>query len=169
VTGDFSHTDFPSWFDISEEKKEETVTTGPTGYPQVETVVTTVATPPWFQSFIQRSFLESYSLLFADNEGPNKWVSGFRSIFKVLTAIGPYHDALENMGDHSPPAQEMEDWFKGARDYVTACYEPAKEIAAKYVSAGLDFFRAATISDQERNGFLTAVSDADLTGPLVAI
>jgi hypothetical protein len=63
----------------------------------------------------------------------------------------------------------MKDWFSGARDYMTTCFEPAREIASKYISAGIDFFKADKVSDGERSKFQTVVSDADLTGPLVVI
>jgi hypothetical protein len=169
VPGDFNKEDFPSWFDISEETKEERPTVGPTGYPGTETVTTTVVTPAWFGSTIQRSFLESYSVLL-DGDEAEKWVKGFRSIFKFLNGVGPYHDALVNLGNgSSPEGQEMRDWFNGAKDYLTTCFEPAKELASDYVSAGISFFKAARVTDQERNAFLTTVGNADLTAPLLGV
>jgi hypothetical protein len=167
---DFAQMDFRSWFDISEQKSEETQIVDRTGNTRTETVTTKVLTPYWFDSFIQRAFLETYSSVIDGGEA-EKWVKGFDSIFGFLNSIGPYHDALKNLKDAgSQEAQEMKDWFDGVKhDYVSACFKPAKEIAAKYVSAGMEFFQAAGISDREREKFLAAVPDADLTSPLIPI
>lgn len=170
IHNDFRREDFPSWFDISEQKMEERVEgIGPTLPPQTRTIVTPVVAPAWFRSFIQRSFFESYSLLLEDEE-PQKWVAGFRSIFKFLTGVGPYHDALGELEENdSAEAREMKDWFNGSHNYVDDWFEPATRIAAKYVQAGMEFFESGRISEAERGRFLSAVSDADLTGPLVTI
>jgi hypothetical protein len=169
VNSDFSGEDFRSWFDVSEERKEDVQGTGPEGQPQLETVVTRVATPAWFRSFIQRSFLESYSLIIDDGE-IDKWVNGFGSIFRFLGSVGPYHDALKNLEDDgSLEAREMKDRFGDKSDYMKTCFEPAKAVASRYIAAGIDFFGEGSISEGERNRFLSLVSDADLTGPLVDI
>ena len=169
---DFAQTDFRPWFDISEQKEEQVqVVVDPTaGSTRTDTVVTKVSTPSWFDAFIQRAFFESYSLII-DNDEADKWVKGFGSIFGLLDSIGPYHDALKNLRDGgSQEAREMKDWFSGEKlDYASACFKPAKEVAARYVSAGMEFFQAASISDQEREQFLKAIPDADLTAPLMVI
>jgi hypothetical protein len=167
---DFSRTDFLSWFDISEEKVEVKQTVELSGNIRTETVKTRIPTPYWFGSFIQRAFFESYSLII-DGDEADKWVKGFESIFGFLNSIGPYHDALKNLKDSgSQEAQAMRDWFNGQKlNYVSACFDPAKKIATKYVAAGREFFEAGEISDREREQFLAAVPDADLTAPLVTI
>jgi hypothetical protein len=43
------------------------------------------------------------------------------------------------------------------------------EVAAKYVAAGIEFFEATEISGRERETFLKAVPDADLTSPLIVV
>jgi hypothetical protein len=170
VQADFRREDFLSWFDISEQKIEERVQgIGPTLPPQTMAMITNVVAPAWFRSFIQRSFLESYSLLLKDEE-PERWVTGFRSIFKFLNSVGPYHDALEKLEENdSAEAREMRDWFGGAKNYVDDWFGPARQVAAKYVQAGIEFFDSGRISEAERNRFLSVVSDADLTSPLVTI
>lgn len=169
---DFAETDFRPWFDISEQKEEQvqTVVDPTAGSTRTDKVATKVSTPSWFDAFIQRAFFESYSLKM-DADEAEKWVKGFGSIFGLLNSVGPYSGALKNLkGGGSPEAQEMKDWFSGGKlDYVSDCFEPAKEIAARYISAGMEFFQAASISDQEREQFLKVILDADLTAPLMVI
>jgi hypothetical protein len=163
---EFDREDFRLWFDVSEQKEEERLVPDPSGSLHTEKVMTTISVPYWFSSFVQRAFFETYSLMIDDGEA-EKWVKGFTSIFGFLNTIGPYHDAAKNLRDTgSQEAKEMQDWFL---DYIASCFEPAVEVARRYVGAGKEFLEAREVSEGVREQFLKTVPDADLTSPLVAI
>lgn len=160
----FFDEDFRSWFDVS--AWETVQIPAPHGGPNTEQRLVSNA-PEWLSSFVQRSFLEAYGVIL-DNGEFEKWIKGFSSIFSALKSIGPYHDAQNSIEKGSADAKNFEGIFDDP-NYVEKWFKPAVKLASDYLTAAAAFMKATPITDQERNLFLHAVSDADLTSPLVVM
>lgn len=161
----FFQEDFRSWIDVGPPvTKIEKRMVGTEVVEEVEPLK--IYTTEWFRSFIQRSFLESYAVIMDSND-VEKWVAGFHSIFQHINKIGPYCDADENINSKSTDAEIYGKLFNSEHEYMKKCFEPAKLLSKKYIDAALTFFGSKAISKKERELFLSKVSDADLTAPLV--
>jgi hypothetical protein len=170
----FFEEDFQSWIDIGPPvKEEEEQVGGAQGSDLMKDLEkkypTKIYTYEWFRSFIQRAFLETYSLII-DGDEIEKWTKGFASIFKPMENIGPYRDAYKNIMEVSREAEAFREMFYGEEtNYLSKCFVPAKQLAEKYILVANKFFSSKYISDIERKQFLSQIHDADLTSPLVDI
>lgn len=161
----FFQEDFRSWVEIGPPaKKSEKKLMGTEVVDEAEPLK--IYTPDWFRSFIQRSFLETYAVIMDSND-IEKWVAGFHSIFQHIQDIGPYRKADEEIKRKSREADTYQQLFKAEHKYMKNCFEPAKSLSQRYINAAQKFFETKMISAKERKEFLSKVSDADLTSPLV--
>jgi hypothetical protein len=134
------------------------------GPPNPQTRKRIIYTEDWLRSFIQRAFLEAYSVIL-DKDEVEKWVGGFNSVLDNFQIIGPYKTAFGDLNSKKPSenAEYYRDKFK---DYLTFCFEPAKELSKKYISAARDFYNSENISEKERRIFSDQFPDIDLSRPL---
>jgi hypothetical protein len=155
--------DLASWIDIAPPEKKPEMTADITADGHQATYKE--YSPGWFLSYIQRAFLESYSVLIEGKE-IEEWVSGFNSVLHSYDSIGPYHDLMDKKG--SELASLYKDYnAKFKKDKVLEYYQSVIELAKNFILAAEAFLKASPISKIERDTFLAVVPDDDLTAPLL--
>jgi hypothetical protein len=156
--------DFASWIDIApppEKKPEMTADITADGHQSTYKEYS----QGWFWSFIQRAFLESYSVLIEGKE-IEEWVSGFNSVLDSYSSIGPYRDLMDKKGSELANLyKEYSANFK--KEKVPVLYQSVIELAKKFIQAAEEFIKTSRITNAERNKFLDIVPDDDLTAPLM--
>ena len=137
------------------------------GPPNPQTRKRIIFTEDWLRSFIQRAFLEAYSVIL-DKDKVEKWVGGFNSVLDNFRIIGPYKTAFNDLNSkkNSERAKYYREKFK---DYLSIYFESAKELSKKYISATREFYNSEFINEKERRIFSDHVPDIDLSRPLTKV
>jgi len=155
--------DITKWIDVAPPKKETPPSPDMNDPSKIEWKEYTF---DWFRSFVQRAFLETYSIII-NEEDIEKWVSGFNSVLQSYNSIGPYHDMIDNKKSEFAKLYKTYN-VKFQNDKVLDLYGSAVELSKKFIQAADAFFRSPQVSNTERDKFLGLVPEADLTAPLMA-
>jgi hypothetical protein len=128
---------------------------------------TTQNTKDWFRYFLQRGFVETYSMCPTEEEIENS-VDNLLLTLRVCKQVGPYKKAHDEYQSNGQSSKLYREYIKKV-DYIKY-YRLAVELAVIYLIALYEVYfilvQGKDFTDKHKERFLGIVSDADLSCPL---
>lgn len=120
-------------------------------------------TEDWFRSTLRSAFNKVYGCA-PDDGDIERWVDNLLHFLGWPHVLRIYPRASRDFRQHGDRSEMVQKAFAGI-DYMHACFEPAAELAAMYVTAAAKFHGLKHWDDRFPNAFLKVVSGANLTDP----
>jgi len=121
----------------------------------------------WFRYFLQRGFVETYSMCPSEEEIENS-VDNLLLTLRACQQLGPYKKADKEYRKDKENSKMYQEYIKDV-DYIKY-YRLAVELAVIYLIALYEVYfvlkQGKDFTDRHEKRFLTIVSDADLSCPL---
>lgn len=128
---------------------------------------TTKNTYEWFRYFLQRGFVETYSMSPTEEEIENS-VDNLLLVLRVCQKIGPYKKAHDEYQSDGQSSKMYKEYIKKV-EYLKH-YRLAVELSVIYLIALYEVYfmlrQGKDFTDRHKKRFLSIVSDADLSCPL---
>jgi hypothetical protein len=129
--------------------------------------VTTRNSEQWFRYFLQRGFVETYSICPTEDEIENS-VDNLLLILRACQKLGPYTKADKEYQKNKEASKMCKEYIKDV-NYLQY-YRLAVELAVIYLIALYEVYfllkQGKDFTDKNKIRFLNIVSDADLSCPL---
>jgi len=129
--------------------------------------MTTKNSEDWFRYFLQRGFVETYSMCPSEEEIENS-VDNLLLTLRACQQLGPYKKADKEYRKDKENSKMYQEYIKDV-DYIKY-YRLAVELAVIYLIALYEVYyvlkQGKDFTDRHEKRFLTIVSDADLSCPL---
>jgi len=129
--------------------------------------ITTRNTEEWFRYFLQRGFVETYSMCPSEDDIENS-VDNLLLTLRACQQLGPYKKADKEYRKDKESSRMYLEYIKDV-DYIKY-YRLAVELAVVYLIALYEVYfmlkQDKDFTDKHKKRFLSIVSDADLSCPL---